>query len=282
MGMEARWLGCRQMLDTTRYLVKPGEPLDLADHDPDSKAGFDGGKREGRKELPRLRDRLADLQERLWAESTRALLVVIQAIDTGGKDGTIRHVFTGVNPQGVHVRGFGVPSEEELAHDYLWRVHAETPERGAITIFNRSHYEDVLVVRVHGLVPEERWEKRYRHIREFERLLSDEGTRIVKLFLNISAEEQKERLQARLDEPDKNWKFNKGDLKDRALWDDYQTAFTVALQETSTEYAPWYVVPANRKWYRNLAVSSILIETLEDMDPQYPDPEPDLDQVVIT
>ena len=270
------------MLDTTRYLVKPGEPLDLADHDPDSKAGFDGGKREGRKELPRLRDRLADLQERLWAESTRALLVVIQAIDTGGKDGTIRHVFTGVNPQGVHVRGFGVPSEEELAHDYLWRVHAETPERGAITIFNRSHYEDVLVVRVHGLVPEERWEKRYRHIREFERLLSDEGTRIVKLFLNISAEEQKERLQARLDEPDKNWKFNKGDLKDRALWDDYQTAFTVALQETSTEYAPWYVVPANRKWYRNLAVSSILIETLEDMDPQYPDPEPDLDQVVIT
>jgi PPK2 family polyphosphate:nucleotide phosphotransferase len=270
------------MLDCGSFLVEPGADLDLSAHDPDSKAGFDGGKKQGKAALPGLRKRLSELQERLWAESDQALLIVIQAIDTGGKDGTIRHVFTGVNPQGVHVRGFGVPSEEELAHDYLWRVHAETPERGAITIFNRSHYEDVLVVRVHDLIPRHRWSNRYRHIREFERMLSDEGTRIVKLFLNISKEEQKERLQARLDEPDKNWKFNKGDLKDRELWEDYQDAFREALQETSTPYAPWYVVPANRKWYRNLVVSSILIDTLEDMDPEYPEPEPGLDQVHIS
>jgi PPK2 family polyphosphate:nucleotide phosphotransferase len=269
------------MLDFGSYLVEPEADLDLSTHDPDSKKGFEGGKKAGKAALPDLRMRLSRLQERLWAESRQSLLVVIQAIDTGGKDGTIRHVFTGVNPQGVHVRGFGVPSDEELAHDYLWRVHAETPERGAITIFNRSHYEDVLVVRVHDLVPRERWSKRYRHIREFERILSDEGTRIVKLFLNISKEEQRERLQARLDEPDKNWKFSKGDLKDRELWDDYQEAFQEALQETSTSYAPWYVVPANRKWYRNLVVSSILIDTLEDMDPRYPEPEPGLDQVRI-
>lgn len=270
------------MLDTSSYRVVPGEKLDLRSHDPNAKSGFEGGKKDGKAALPGLRSRLGELQRRLWAESSQALLVVIQAIDTGGKDGTIRHVFTGVNPQGVHVRGFGVPSEEEMAHDYLWRIHAETPERGAITIFNRSHYEDVLVVRVHDLVPEERWSKRYHHIREFERMLADEGTRMVKLFLNISKEEQKERLEARLDEPDKNWKFSKGDLKDRALWDQYQAAFEDALEETSTEYAPWYVIPANRKWYRNLVVSSLLIETLEDMDPQYPEPESGLDQVTIS
>lgn len=270
------------MLNSRAFVVQPGEDLDLTDHDPDSKSGFDGDKKDGKSALHEMRTKLASLQERLWAESSQALLVVIQAIDTGGKDGTIRHVFTGVNPQGVHVRSFGVPSDEELGHDYLWRVHAQTPERGAITIFNRSHYEDVLVVRVHDLVPEERWSKRYRHIREFERMLCDEGTRIVKLFLNISRDEQKERLQARLDEPAKNWKFRAGDLKDRESWDDYQLAFQEALQETSTTYAPWYVVPANRKWYRNLVVSSILIDTLEDMDPRYPDPEPGLDQVIIT
>jgi len=270
------------MLDTSAFKVTPGEPLDLSAHDPDSKSGFEGGKEEGKEAMPPLRSRLAELQERLWAESSSALLVVIQAIDTGGKDGTIRHVFSGVNPQGVHVRRFGMPSEEELAHDYLWRVHAETPELGSITIFNRSHYEDVLVVRVHRLVPKERWEKRYRHIREFERLLADEGTRIVKLYLNISADEQKERLQARLDEPDKHWKFSRVDLNDRALWDEYQAAFSDALERTSTDYAPWYVVPANRKWYRNLVVSRILIETLEDMGPNYPEPEQGLDRVTLT
>lgn len=269
------------MLDIDRYRVE-GTSFDLSSHDPDSKRGFEGGKRDGKAALPELKRKLSDLQRRLWAESDRSLLVVIQAIDTGGKDGTIRHVFTGVNPQGVHVRSFGVPSEKELSHDYLWRIHQQAPEDGAITIFNRSHYEDVLVVRVHELVPEDRWRQRFRHIREFERMLSDEGTRIVKLFLNISKDEQRERLQSRLDEPEKHWKFSKGDLKDRALWDSYQQAFQTAIAETSTEYAPWYVVPANRKWYRNLVVSSILIETLADMDPQYPKPEEGLDEVVIT
>lgn len=270
------------MLDASKYRVPFEGGFDLSSHDPDAKTGFEGGKKEGKKALPGLNDRLSDLQRRLWAESSRSLLVVIQAIDTGGKDGTIRHVFSGVNPQGVRVASFGRPTEEELSHDYLWRVHQEAPADGYIKVFNRSHYEDVLVVRVRELVPERVWARRYRHIREFERMLSDEGTRIVKLYLNISKEEQKERLQSRLDRPDKNWKFNKGDLKDRVLWDDYQQAFEDALRETSTEYAPWYVVPANRKWYRNLVVSTILIDTLEEMDPQYPEPEEGLDEVVIT
>ena len=190
-------------------------------------------------------------------------------------------MFSGVNPQGVHVHGFGVPTEWELAHDYLWRVHRRTPEDGAITIFNRSHYEDVLVVRVKEFVPQEVWSRRYEHIRAFEKTLADEGTVVVKLFLNISRDEQKERLQARLDEPNKNWKFRKGDLDDRALWDTYQSAYRDALEKTSTDFAPWYVVPANRKWYRNLVVSSILIETLERMDPQYPEPEEGLEEVVV-
>ena len=269
------------MLDTALFRVEPGTEVSLENTDPDSKEGFVGAKKEGKKTLPGLRDRLAELQRRLWAESERSLLVVIQAIDTGGKDGTIRHVFSGVNPQGVKVHGFGVPTEEERSHDYLWRIHHHTPADGTIAIFNRSHYEDVLVVRVKNLVEPEVWSRRYRHIREFERMLHDEGTTIVKLFLNISKEEQRQRLQDRLDEPDKNWKFNTGDLADRALWDDYRTAFEAAISETSTEYAPWYVIPANRKWYRNLAVSSILIETLEAMDPQYPEPEEGLDEIVI-
>jgi PPK2 family polyphosphate:nucleotide phosphotransferase len=270
------------MLDVSRYRVTEGESFDLATHDPDAKTGFDGGKEEGKAALPTMRRKLAELQRRLWAESEQALLVVIQATDTGGKDGTIRHVFTGVNPQGVHVRGFAVPSHRELAHDYLWRIHRETPERGAITIFNRSHYEDVLVVRVHELVAEQQWRKRYRHIREFERLLADEGTRVVKLFLNISKEEQRERLQARLDEPDKNWKFNKGDLADRELWAEYRAAYQDAIAETAAKHAPWYVVPANRKWYRNLVVSSILIRTLEEMNPRFPDPVEGLEEIEIT
>ena len=269
------------MLDVSNFKVAEGSDLDLSTHDPNSKAGFDGDKKAGKAALPGYRKRLSELQTKLWAEKKQSLLVVIQAIDTGGKDGTIRHVFSGVNPQGVSVAGFGRPSEEELSHDYLWRIHQETPADGYVKIFNRSHYEDVLVVRVHELVPESVWSRRYRHIRDFERMLTDEGTTVVKLFLNISKDEQKERLQARLDEPNKNWKFNSGDLKDRALWEDYQEAFRVALQETSTEYAPWYVVPANRKWYRNLVVSNILIQTLEGMDPQFPPPEDGLEAIVI-
>lgn len=270
------------MLDISRYRVPPNTRVVLSDHDPNAKTGFGGRKKDGEKALPPLNERLSELQRRLWADSTQSLLVVIQAIDTGGKDSTIRKVLTGVNPQGVGVAGFGVPTETESAHDYLWRVHRETPADGYIKVFNRSHYEDVLVARVKGLAPQERWSRRYRHIREFERLLAEEGTRIVKIFLNISKDEQRERLQARLENPDKNWKFNKADLADRELWDDYQQAFEDALSETSTAHAPWYVVPANRKWYRNLVVSTILIETLEDMDPQYPEPEEGLDEVEIT
>ncbi len=268
------------VLDTTPYLVTPGTEANLGSRDPRSNAGFDGGKVEGKAALRPLNARLAELQSRLWAESKQKLLVVLQAMDTGGKDGTIRSVFKGVNPQGVRVWGFGVPTDWELAHDYLWRIHLRTPENGGIAIFNRSHYEDVLVVRVKGLAPEERWRKRYGHIVEFERLLADEGTAVVKLFLHISKGEQKARLEARLQEPDKRWKFNEGDLEDRKQWNDFALAYEEALSQTSTGHAPWYVVPADRKWYRNLVVASILIETLENMDPRFP-PEPDLEGIVI-
>jgi PPK2 family polyphosphate:nucleotide phosphotransferase len=268
------------VLDITPYLVGPGAEANLADRDPDSKQGFDGEKDEGTAALKPMNAKLAELQTRLWAESKQKLLVVLQAMDTGGKDGTIRRVFEGVNPQGVRVWGFGVPTEWELAHDYLWRIHQKTPENGGITIFNRSHYEDVLVVRVKDLAPEERWRKRYRHIVDFEQLLVDEGTTVVKLFLHISKEEQKKRLEARLQEPDKRWKFNVADLEDRKLWDEYALAYEETLTRTSSEHAPWYVVPANRKWYRDLAVASILIQTLEEMDPKFP-PEPDLEGVVV-
>lgn len=269
------------MLDPSRYLVQPDTHLDLAGYDPNSREGFGRGKRKGKAQLPKLTARLAGLQRRLWAESQQKLLVVLQAMDTGGKDGTIRHVFKGVNPQGVQVRSFGTPSEWELAHDYLWRAHFHTPGNGAITIFNRSHYEDVLIARVQGLVPEERWRRRYGHITDFERMLNDEETTIVKIFLHISKDEQRKRLQARLDQPDKRWKFARGDLDDRKLWDDYIEAYEEAISRTSTDRAPWYIVPANRKWYRNLVVSSILIDHLERMDPEYPPPEDDLDDVVI-
>jgi len=270
------------MIDPSLYRIVPGTKIDWANHDPDAKTGFGGGKTEGKSLLSALNKRLAGLQRKLWAESERSLLIVLQATDTGGKDGTIRHVFKGVNPQGVHVRNFKQPSAWDLAHDYLWRVHTHAPEDGAMTIFNRSHYEDVLVVRVHQLVSETVWSKRYRHIREFERILADEGTTIVKIYLDISKEEQAERLRERLDDPDAVWKFRTGDLEDRAMWDEYRQAYKEAIEETSTEYAPWYVVPANRKWYRNLVVSNILIHTLEQMDPRYPEAEEGLDEVVIT
>jgi PPK2 family polyphosphate:nucleotide phosphotransferase len=268
------------VLDITPYLVRPGEAAGIRSRDSHSKVGFEGGKTEGKTALKGYNERLAELQTRLYAETKQKFLIVLQAMDTGGKDGTIRHVFKGVNPQGVRVWSFGVPSEWELAHDYLWRVHQRTPESGTISIFNRSHYEDVLVVRVKDLVPRERWERRYDHIVDFEGLLADEGTRVVKIFLHISKEEQKQRLQARLDQPDKHWKFSPGDLDDRKLWDDFVDAYEDALTRTSTGKAPWYVVPADRKWYRNLVVSSILIKTLEEMDPQYP-PEEDLEGVVV-
>jgi PPK2 family polyphosphate:nucleotide phosphotransferase len=263
-----------------QYRVKPGSKVDLSKWDPSEKGAFEGDKKEGEKALLALNDQLEALQEMLYAEHKHRVLIVLQAMDTGGKDGTIRHVFEGVNPQGVRVTSFKVPTQEELDHDYLWRVHKQTPGRGEIVIFNRSHYEDILVVRVHELVPEEVWGKRYDQINTFERTLAEEGTTILKFFLHIDLEEQKQRLQARLDEPNKRWKFSTGDLE-RKLWPKYMQAYEDALSKTSTKWAPWYVVPANRKWYRNLVVATTLIETLEGLDMSYPQPEGGLDDVVI-
>lgn len=264
-----------------RYRVEPQTRVDLSRWDPNDKSAFPGTKKEGRQALKALSKRLRSLQELLYAESRHKLLIVLQAMDTGGKDGTIRHVFRGVNPQGVKVTSFKVPTPEELAHDYLWRVHRHTPGNGEIAIFNRSHYEDVLVVRVHNLVPAERWQRRYAQINNFERLLAEEGTTILKFYLHIDLEEQKKRLQARLDDPTKRWKFNPGDLKERRRWPEYMAAYEDVLSKTSTEWAPWYIVPANRKWYRNLVVSTIIVETLEGLNMSYPQPEEELDQVVI-
>ena len=264
-----------------RYRVEPGTQVDLDGWDPEATATYDGSKREARDRLEELVDELADLQELLWAEDKHKLLIVIQAMDTGGKDGAIRRVFTGVNPQGVRVANFKAPSKEELAHDYLWRIHAEVPERGEIAIFNRSHYEDVLIVRVLGLVPEEVWSRRYDHINDFERMLADEGTSIVKFYLHISKDEQRERLQARLDEADKNWKFNTGDLEHRKLWDDYMEAFEVALSKTSTSHAPWYIVPANKKWYRDLVMVQVIVDTLRGLAMEYPSAEEGLQGLVV-
>jgi PPK2 family polyphosphate:nucleotide phosphotransferase len=270
------------MSDRDRFVVAPGEPFSLAGRDPRATPGAPGGKKETTATLDDLGDRLAGLQERLYAESSQSLLVVLQAMDAGGKDGTVKHVFAGANPQGVRVTSFKQPTPEELAHDFLWRIHAATPHHGYIGIFNRSHYEDVLIARVHELVEESVWRGRYRHINHFEALLRDAGTRVVKLFLHISREEQAERLQARLDDPEKRWKFQRGDLAERERWDDYMAAYEEAIARTSTEHAPWYVVPADRKWFRNWAVSRIVIETLEDMDPRYPEPAEDLDGIAVT
>jgi len=263
------------------YRVLPGTKVDLTEWDPGDRSHFDSGKKDGKHHARALRKRIAELQRMLWADRRHRLLVVIQALDTGGKDGTIRGVFSGVNPQGVRVTNFKVPTERELAHDYLWRVHQHTPASGMIAVFNRSHYEDVLVVRVLGLVEQSRWEKRYAQINAFERRLAEEGTTILKFYLNISKEEQAERLQARLDNPEKHWKFNAGDLEHRARWDEYMEAYEQVLTRTSTDHAPWIIVPANRKWYRNIVVARTIITTLEGLDLAYPEPEDDLASVTI-
>ncbi len=235
--------------------------------------GFKGEESSAREATEELRIELIELQRRLYADGSKALLVVLQAMDTGGKDGLIRKVFSGVNPLGVKVARFERPTPRELAHDYLWRVHANTPGKGEIVIFNRSHYEDVLVVRVNELVPKPVWKRRYEHIRHFERLLADEGTTVVKFYLHIDRDEQAQRLQARLDDPDKNWKFDAHDLEQRKRWDDYMDAYRDAIVETDRPHAPWYVIPANRKWFRDYAVMRILVDTLRRMDPRYPEPD---------
>lgn len=264
-----------------KYRVAPGDKINLSDWDPNDKSKFDGNKLQAQKRLEELNYEVEALQELLYAEHKHRVLVVLQAMDTGGKDGTIRHVFEGVNPQGVKVASFKVPTREELDHDYLWRVHKQTPGKGEIVIFNRSHYEDVLVVRVHKLVPKKVWALRYEQINEFERLLYEEGTTILKFFLHIDLKEQKERLQARLDDPNKQWKFSLGDLEERKLWPEYTKAYEDVLNKTSTKWAPWYIVPANRKWYRNLVVASIMVDALKRLDMSYPQPEDDLSQVDI-
>jgi PPK2 family polyphosphate:nucleotide phosphotransferase len=268
-------------MNVDKYRVAPDHKIDLSDWDPDDKSLYDGGKQDGKEALPALNTELEALQELLYAEGKHKVLIVLQGIDTAGKDGTIRHVFEGVNPQGVRVASFKAPTPVELAHDYLWRIHQQTPRKGEIVIFNRSHYEDVLVVRVHNLAPPEVWGRRYAHINAFEKLLADEGATILKFFLHISKDEQKQRLQERLDTPEKHWKFAAADLAERKRWDDYMAAFETMLSKTSTDYAPWYIIPANRKWYRNLVISHAIINALKGLKMRYPEVEPDLDKLVI-
>jgi len=263
-----------------RYRIKPGSKVDLARYDPGETSG--ANKLDTEKVFADLNQRLELLQEHLWAEHKHKVLVVLQGLDTSGKDGTIRKVFEGVNPLGVRVAAFKAPTEEELDHDFLWRVHKQVPGRGEIAIFNRSHYEDVLVPRVRKLVPQKVWKARYDQINDFEQLLTETGTTILKFFLHISKDEQKQRLQERLDDPEKRWKFRKGDLEDRALWDDYMKAYEDLLCRTSTEEVPWYVVPADKKWYRNLVIAGVLVETLEKLGIGVPEPAEDLTGVVIT
>jgi PPK2 family polyphosphate:nucleotide phosphotransferase len=264
-----------------QYLVKPETKVKLTKCDPNDTGDFKDGKEVGLAQLEKLNGKLEVLQELLFAEHKHKVLVVLQAMDTGGKDGAIRRVFDGVNPAGVRVASFKAPTPEELDHDYLWRIHKEVPGKGEMVVFNRSHYEDVLVVRVHNYVQPEVWKKRFDQINEFERTLADNGTTILKFYLHIDLDEQKERLQARLDDPAKRWKFRLGDLQERKLWPDYMEAFEDVLSKTSTEYAPWYIVPANRKWFRDLVISSVLVDTLEGLKMKYPESEENLDGVVI-
>jgi len=265
------------MIDSP-YRVKPGTTVNLKKWSTDDTGDFKQ-KKDGEAESEKNRDKLREIQEVLYAESKQSLLVVLQAMDAGGKDGTIDYIFSGVNPQGCQVTSFKVPSTLEKEHDFLWRIHAAAPRDGMIGIFNRSHYESVLVERVHEIVPKSKWRKRYDHINAFEQMLHDEGTRVVKFFLHISKKEQLERIQARLDDPKKNWKYNPDDLTERKRWDDYMEAFEDLLTRCSSDTCPWYVVPADHKWYRNWVISDILVRTLKEMNPKYPDPLPNLNKV---
>lgn len=265
-------------IPTERYRVAPGR-FDLARYDPDDDGGLD--KSAAGPRIEQLNDALETLQERLWANQRHRLLVVLQGMDTSGKDGVIRQVFDGVNPIGVRVASFKAPTAEELARDFLWRVHSRVPAAGEIVIFNRSHYEDVLVARVRELVPKSVWSRRYRQIVDFERLLAETGTTIVKLFLHISKSEQKARLEARVADPEKRWKFNPADLEERRRWRAYQAAYAEALRRTSVPAAPWYVVPANRKWYRNLVIAGVIVDTLRALDLEPAPPKFDPATIVV-
>jgi PPK2 family polyphosphate:nucleotide phosphotransferase len=255
------------------YRITPGVKVHLGKIGTDEKSLFAGdGKDDYEPQFRELQKQLQDQQKLLYAQNKHRILVVMQAMDTGGKDGCIKHVFSHIDPQGIHVRSFKKPTEEELAHDFLWRIHSKVPRRGELVIFNRSHYEDVIAVRVKKIFPDAVWKRRTRHIIDFERMLAEEGTTIVKIFLHISKDEQKRRLESRLENPDKHWKFNPDDLSDRALWDHFMKAYEDVISETSTEHAPWHVVPADRKWYRNLCVARIVLDTMKGLKMSMPEP----------
>jgi PPK2 family polyphosphate:nucleotide phosphotransferase len=262
------------------YLVKPGSKFRLGDADSGEKGDFKD-KEAGEAATAKNLEKLHELQELLYAEAKHAVLVVIQAMDTGGKDGAIESVFRGVNPQGCNVTSFKVPTPLEKAHDFMWRYHLATPPKGIIGIFNRSHYESVLVERVHEYAPEKVWKGRYDHINAWEAMLADEGVTVLKFYLHISKDEQKKRLESRLAEKQKHWKFNPGDLDERKFWNEYQDAYQDALAKCSTEAGPWYCVPADRKWFRNWVISDVLVRTLESLDMKYPAAAPGLDKVVV-
>lgn len=257
-----------------RHMVKPGSKVNLDRIDASDSSSV--GKERAEKELEKVKKRLASLQELLYAEHQRKALIVLQGMDTAGKDGAIKHVFEGVNPQGVKVSSFKTPSKEELDHDYLWRIHKQTPGKGEIVIFNRSHYESVLVERVHNLVPRKVWERRYSHINEFERMLADEGTLILKFYLHIDKDEQRLRLEARIEKKEKHWKLSPSDIPERRLWSKYQKAYEDAIGKTSTSWAPWFVVPANHKWYRNIVICSVIADALGGLRMKYPAPQVDV------
>lgn len=256
-----------------RLRLSSGDGLRLQDFDPTDTSYLRGGKEEALSRALSLQKRIGELQELVYAEHRHRILVVLQGMDTSGKDGTVKHLFTDASLSGVTVTSFGKPSVEELEHDYLWRIHARVPATGRIGVFNRSHYEDILVVRVHNLVPPDVWGLRYEQINAFERMLVETGTVLLKFFLHISKTEQKERLQARIDDPTKRWKYEHGDVEERKLWQSYMDAYESVLQKTSTEWAPWHVVPADKKWYRNWVVSKFLVEALEALDMQWPAPD---------
>jgi len=265
-------------MDPSKYcIVKPGSKLHLKDRDPADTFGT----RRNDKALERTLLRLRELQHLLYADDRYALLIVLQGPDASGKDGTIQHVMSGVNPQGCEVTSFKAPSPEELAHDFLWRIHKAVPERGRIGIFNRSHYEDVLIVRVHGMVPKEVWRKRYRQINEFEHMLTENRVTILKFFLHISKDEQKNRFEARLHDKSRNWKLSLPDFEERQRWDDYREAYEDALEKCSTDRAPWYVIPADHKWFRNYLVAELIVQALDRMRLKYPAPKVDISKVVL-
>ena len=257
---------------TSEYRINPGEKINMKKFNPEDTSWWQKDKANAENELKKLRKKLINLQQLLYSENRHKVLIVLQAMDSGGKDGTIHSIFKGVNPQGISVASFKVPTPVELGHDYLWRVHTKTPQTGEMVIFNRSHYEDVLVVRVHNLVPKKVWEKRFEHITRFEKLLADEGTTILKFFLNISKEEQKKRFLERIEMPEKQWKFNPNDIEERKFWDAYMRAYEETISKTSTSYAPWFIIPANQNWYRDLVIAKIITDCLDNLKMNYPKP----------